>query len=691
MAIPRYSYKPLNQPDEIRVLELGATKARIEARILHVPVSGRNFQALSYVWGKSDQTHEAIVLDELGKAIGWIPLTENLGNAICDLRDTEALESKVFWIDQICINQGDNPEKNHQVAMMNRIYTHARRVITYCGPASLGDEKETQGFRLLKRICRDVPDSTWRQMQKAGGLETIQDGLSGGSIHLDPLPLDLDLEDDGSIDENEISKRYVEQGWEWLVYVAYGPWTRRLWIVQEQLLNKDITALRGCQLIDWDDIVAIPILFAIGHLPQQYRHLGQKSLDENSLSLDQVELTLYGIWWDRHARQESGTSYTWSALCHNLQWYQPLLCQDSRDRVYAILAISRDTEQLGLTPDYSPLNTVDVLSHRLAVRVLESAVNLEFLSFSFSWRQPKSSLPSWCLALDCPADINTPENTPVEVYKPHPKSHGFRLARFSESNSILVVKGRILDYYVSTNPSSPLSWHHDDAAAHGSQIEFLCSLVYLLLPDGCSLEHTAILLRTIAARAPWPPPFPDGEVSGNGKSMTFHLWAYLRHNLHVLAECAEGSSAPASSSSLSTTTATTAQEVLERCNHIITKLTALLSATQIGFADSKLHLTDTISSEEEHKAVEKVLPYVLEQGRRLGRTRAGRFCNALYKVQEGDAIVALQGADQLFIIRPVEDTNTYRLIGDIYVDGLMHGEAYRGLDPDVVDYDIELV
>lgn len=60
----------------------------------------------------------------------------------------------------------------------------------------------------------------------------------------------------------------------------------------------------------------------------------------------------------------------------------------------------------------------------------------------------------------------------------------------------------------------------------------------------------------------------------------------------------------------------------------------------------------------------------------------------MYTVQEGDAIVAFQGSDRLFIIRLVG--NIYKLIGDIFVDGLMHGEAYENQDPDKVDYDIEL-
>lgn len=657
MDLPRYEYEPLNGPDEIRVLELSATKKRIEACILHVSISSRSFQALSYVWGKPAQANEAVVVDKLGRAIGRIPLTGNLGNAICDLRDAEELESKVFWIDQICINQQDEEEKGHQVAMMSRIYTQARRVITYLGPIMLKKE-EKQGIRLLKRIYENISDDTWAQMRKAGSINQIRDWKLDGSIQSERLPSDLDLVADKSYHENEISKRYVEQGWEWLVQVAYGEWTQRLWIVQEQLLNKEITILRGHRLLNWDAIAFVPILFAIGHLPRQYRDAGRRDSGESLLSWARVEQIQYGTWWERHARLQPGASHTWSSLFHNLQWYQPLQCGDPRDRVYAILAISHDSEVLGLNPDYSSHNTVDALSRELSIRVLENAVNLKLLSFSFSWRQANSKLPSWCLTLDYSVNTNPPETIPFNMYTPHPKTHGPDLARFCMDDSILVVKGRILDYASASSSSINIT-----------QTGFFSSLIDLL-HGGFSMEDITCLLRTITAKAPWTP--PAGAPVDPDEMLAFHLWAYLRHSSRMLAGWAETS--PTASS----------EEMLERCSHIMTEVQAFTP----NFDYSELQSIDDMA-EEEYLAIERVLQYALEQGRCLGRTRAKRFYNATYAIQEGDAIVALQGADRLSIIRLVEN-NTYKLIGDIFVDGLMYGEAYENQDPDEVDYDIEL-
>jgi hypothetical protein len=59
------------------------------------------------------------------------------------------------------------------------------------------------------------------------------------------------------------------------------------------------------------------------------------------------------------------------------------------------------------------------------------------------------------------------------------------------------------------------------------------------------------------------------------------------------------------------------------------------------------------------------------------------------QARQGDVVATFQGSDRLWVLRPVGDR--YRLIGDAYVDGLMKGEFYEGVDPDGEDYDIELV
>jgi hypothetical protein len=92
---------------------------------------------------------------------------------------------------------------------------------------------------------------------------------------------------------------------------------------------------------------------------------------------------------------------------------------------------------------------------------------------------------------------------------------------------------------------------------------------------------------------------------------------------------------------------------------------------------------------KERRAYEDMSKRELMHGRSLSVTENGRVCSAMHQAKEGDLVAAFEGADRLFILRPAGER--YRLVGDAYVDGLMEGEAYEGLDPDEVDHDIELV
>lgn len=78
--------------------------------------------------------------------LGWLPLTRNLHNAVKNLGNSVNITPKVFWINQISINQADNKEKGHQVENMHPIYPQALRVITYIGPEEANDKDALKYF-----------------------------------------------------------------------------------------------------------------------------------------------------------------------------------------------------------------------------------------------------------------------------------------------------------------------------------------------------------------------------------------------------------------------------------------------------------------------------------------------------------------------------------------------------------------
>ncbi len=62
------------------------------------------------------------------------PVTINLKAALRALRQRKKV--RVLWVDAVCINQADIPEKNVQVPLMSRLYSGADSVIVWLGASN---------------------------------------------------------------------------------------------------------------------------------------------------------------------------------------------------------------------------------------------------------------------------------------------------------------------------------------------------------------------------------------------------------------------------------------------------------------------------------------------------------------------------------------------------------------------------
>jgi hypothetical protein len=86
------------------------------------------YEALSYTWGGT-QDQEYVHVN--GKRFS---IRQNLYRALQHFR--HGTETRILWIDAICINQEDNGEKSWQVKLMADIYRRARRVLVWLGVMS---------------------------------------------------------------------------------------------------------------------------------------------------------------------------------------------------------------------------------------------------------------------------------------------------------------------------------------------------------------------------------------------------------------------------------------------------------------------------------------------------------------------------------------------------------------------------
>ncbi len=88
------------------------------------------FRAISYAWGSDKLTHRIKCNDMI------MNVTESIADMFSSTAISDLCVDMPIWVDAVCINQRDDPEKAVQVRMMHSLYSHAEEVIVWLGTAS---------------------------------------------------------------------------------------------------------------------------------------------------------------------------------------------------------------------------------------------------------------------------------------------------------------------------------------------------------------------------------------------------------------------------------------------------------------------------------------------------------------------------------------------------------------------------
>ena len=156
------------------------------------------YTAISYMWG--DHTCEReILLDGMPFSV-----RSNLFYLLETINEEGSNDA--YWIDALCINQENTTERNHQVALMGRIYASADNVLVWLGK---GD------------------DGLWQAME-----DLREEQLSLGEHYFSPMKEESD--------DREMYKRF-ERHAEVLTRISQHPYWQRAWIMQEVILAKEIS------------------------------------------------------------------------------------------------------------------------------------------------------------------------------------------------------------------------------------------------------------------------------------------------------------------------------------------------------------------------------------------------------------------------------------------------------------------
>jgi hypothetical protein len=655
----------LKEPDDIRTLTiLKVTKKDIECSLQHVKLSEAKYQCLSYVWGSEARPFRAIIRDpETKRVVGFIRLTSNLNLAMRDLWATDGLSSKTFWIDQLSINQiGDADEKNHQIGLMGDIYTNAQRVILYGGHESSDEKLEERGLRLIQRIDERF-SSGYNIMLKYGQIA-------------DMLHVSFEWPEDRLFNSLRLEE-VKEDEWHWLASLCLGEWTQRLWIVQELLLNDELVMLRGQRLLRWESVAAISTLFSLDYLPREkMERYWQHTPHATDYSPWGYAGAVYIIWRHREMQKRSHNKDTrMGSFILNLQVFDTLQCRDSRDRIFSLLAISMERAFINL--DYSKSSSE--LFHQVSVQLIQQLPSLGQVLGAVTRFDNLSDLscPSWAFNLP---RIAMDRSQISDSDAPHPRSQLSRRPEFSLDKRTLILKGRILDRVAFVTPR--LHQHSNtvlpisEPGQFDLEIQLVKSICEVLLKVGLGIENAARLCRVLITSSNW-------ENSNTGtlsvEQRAYHLWCHISLRLHY---------------------------VLARARFLETDISSSLSpvysvletlAAMLGEAGIRCSSVDEEPSGQEIQVGNLIRELYKPIGRCLCVTEAGRLGSLSNEVKNGDVFVTFESSLTLLTLRPFFSSDSdvpvtrYQLIGDAYVEGLMNGQAYEGLDPDEVDEDIYLV
>jgi ankyrin repeat protein len=298
MGSQSYRYGPLRQTGEFRLLSLKPGTGRVlEGEFIDC---NNSYEAVSYVWGGNEK---ADVIHIRGRTL---PITMNLSLVLRDLRSST--ESRVLWIDAICINQEDVHERGQQVQLMRDIYSNAQRVLFHISrPTELTD--------------------------------FVMDSLEALRIQSTKYP--WANEDDLRAQWKRVQSYFEETTWgtkqrqvAGLEHILSQPWFSRVWIMQEVANARDALVYCGSKSIPASIFALSPRLIPVSK-PDANRYQSVLDLMPGSMR--------------RYGRPDYRRD-----LHSLLLRFASAQASESYDRVYGLLGMCPDAlRDATLKPDYT--------------------------------------------------------------------------------------------------------------------------------------------------------------------------------------------------------------------------------------------------------------------------------------------------------------------------------------------------
>lgn len=339
------------------------------------------FFALSYVWGSSSDRHHVVVEG------ASVPVTTNLAAALAQV--WSVTDCEYLWVDGLCINQSDIPEKNHQVPLMRHIYGRSSRVLMWLGDASADSSLALNFLREWAAAIR-------------GAVEELR--RNGKAAHLDALFM---TSEPWVCDPEEMAKAsaavkfifvqfpapfaaraFDDESWGAVDGLFERRYWTRIWILQEVVLANAATVMCGAETLDLADLLDVLPMFQVMLFCSAFA-----SPDEPALPLDPNHIGSLSLAAIRTMR----------ASYRDNSEYMPLICMahdttdreatDPRDRVFALLGLVPGWTT-SIVPNYS-LSAQQVFTDVMVDHLRRTGRYIPIAGIGQNATARLQGLPSW--------------------------------------------------------------------------------------------------------------------------------------------------------------------------------------------------------------------------------------------------------------------------------------------------------
>lgn len=365
-----FVYSHLQVQQEIRLLSVTSGDSAATPCLFSLSIWSRadvpDYETLSYVWGDNNRRHKLQFKDGT-----FLMITDSLAEAIPRL--AKCSSTKLFWIDQVSINQADLLERNQNVKIMGNIYRQCFRVLIILTFDNKCDSH-------LSKLLDVAEDNDTDEEALDRGVEAL--------LSFEPLSAPINSVDSRSFHTQTayLCQKAVQR-------VLEDSWFIRGWTFQEAALPGLSDFMIGDRIVSFE--ILWRLLAAVSRFESKHNDF-LRGTPCTLLSPAFDHVCSLATSRGEYTQQGRGTQSFWELLSDTAPTTQ---CTEAIDKVYAFLGLYTDTEVV-IEPDYSiSLRRAMINTTRAIIRGTGSLA-----IFGFVDRQ-QNPYPTWCC--NWPAQVMT--------------------------------------------------------------------------------------------------------------------------------------------------------------------------------------------------------------------------------------------------------------------------------------------